>query len=402
MKQNLRSLSRFDFLKMIPTRKAKIAEAPARAIPSTDSYKPNELANALHPKCQHLIVSEITEREKDVKSYSLTPDIARGTEKLAYFSAGQYLSVALEMGSVKLTRPYSISSSPRESLSGRYELTVKRVDNGLASQYILDNWKVGTEVLASAPHGEFTYEPLRDARQIVGLAGGSGITPFVSLAKAIADGCEDANLTLIYGSMTEKEIIFRNELENLAAKCSRFKLVNVLCDEKVDGCEKGFITAELIRKYAPASGDYSIFVCGPQVMYDFVDKEIEKLGLRKKFIRHELFGEYRYPEKNDDYPKDAVGKKFKLTITICGEKKTVECDANVTLLNAMEHNGIAAPTNCRSGVCGWCHSRLVSGNVYVPKEVDGRRMADLQYGYVHPCSTFPLSDVEIDVPPFRL
>jgi succinate dehydrogenase/fumarate reductase-like Fe-S protein len=67
-----------------------------------------------------------------------------------------------------------------------------------------------------------------------------------------------------------------------------------------------------------------------------------------------------------------------------------------------KHNGIATPANCRSGICGWCHSRLVSGNVYVPKEVDGRRMADLQYGYVHPCSTFPLSDIEIDVPPFRL
>ena len=139
-------------------------------------------------------------------------------------------------------------------------------------------------------------------------------------------------------------------------------------------------------------------MCGPQAMYNFVDKEVAKLGLKRKYIRHELFGEYHNPEKNPDYPQEAVGAKFTLTLLINGEEKVIECDANETIINAMEHNGISAPAKCRSGICGFCHSRLIEGNVYVPKSVDGRRMADLEYGYIHPCCTFPLSNLKIDVP----
>ena len=142
-------------------------------------------------------------------------------------------------------------------------------------------------------------------------------------------------------------------------------------------------------------------MCGPQAMYDFVDKEVEKLKLRRKFVRHEVFGEYHNPDKNADYPVKAIGSKFKLNVIIRDEKYEVECDANETILNAIERAGIPAPAKCRSGVCGYCHSRLIDGKVYVPKSVDGRRLADYDYGYVHPCCTFPLSDVTIDVPPVR-
>lgn len=177
-------------------------------------------------------------------------------------------------------------------------------------------------------------------------------------------------------------------------------MVDVLSDEETENYEHGFITADLIKKYAPSDEDYSIFVCGPQAMYNFVDKEIAKLGLRAKFIRHEVFGEYRNPARNADYPK-LTNTKFKLTVDICGDIKTVECDANDTLLNTLEHNGIPAPARCRSGVCGWCRAKLVSGEVYIPKSVDGRRMADFDYGYVHPCCTFPLGDVSIIVSPVK-
>lgn len=399
-KPNLHSLSRMDFLKVVPNRKEKIQAAPYKPLPTVDSYKPNQLAKALHPDCQHLRIAEVLEHGKDVKSYVLVPDVEKGTNSLAYFSAGQYLSIELEIGGAHLTRPYSLCSSPKDSLNGRYMLTIKRVDDGLASQYILDNWTVGTCIKTSAPLGVFTYEPLRDAKTIIGLAGGSGITPFYSLAQAIADEDEDIRLILLYGSRRKSEILFLNEFKDIESKCPKFKLVNVLSDEEADGCEKGFITSEVIKKYAP-HGEYSIFICGPQAMYSFVDKEIEKLGLRRKFIRHELFGEYHNPERNADYPKEAATNTFKLTVKICGETSTIDCNANETLLSAIERNGISISANCRSGICGWCHSRLISGEVYTPKEVDGRRLADLQYGYIHPCCSFPLSDVSIDVPPFK-
>lgn len=394
-KPKLRKLNPMDFTKMTPARQAKIEAAPAKKLPATDSYKPNELAKALHPGVQHLKVAKVIEHSADVKTFWLEADAEKGTKALAWFSAGQYLSVSLDVGLVKLTRPYSLSSSPREALDGHYSLTIKRVEGGLASNYILDNWSVGTEVTASEPLGVFTYEPLRDAKTIIGIAGGSGITPFRSLAKTIADGDEDASMILLYGSRTMDDAVFQAEFKALEGE--KFKLVNVLSDEEKDGCEHGFVTAALIKKYAPA-GDYSIFLCGPQAMYNFVDKEIETLGLRKKFIRHELFGEYFHPGKEADYPAN-VAPAFQLTVRIAGTEQTITAPADTSLLRTLEANGIAAPSHCRSGECGWCHSKLVSGQVYTPKSVDGRREADLLYGYIHPCCAFPLSDLTIEVPP---
>ena len=394
---NMWKLNPMDFTRMTPTRQAKIEAAPANPLPALGSYKPNQIANALHPKVQHLKVVKIEEEAGDCKRYYLAPNPEKGTEALAWFSAGQYLSLTLKIGSMTLTRPYSLASSPREALEGIYMLTIQRVEGGLASQFIHDNWKVGTEVTASGPLGNFTYEPLRDAATVVALVGGTSITPFRSLAMAIADGDEDCDLILLYGSRTLEETVFQKDLQELAANCPRVKLVNIFSHEEREGYEHGFITADLIRKYAP-EGEYSLFVCGPQVMRKFVDKEIEKLGLRRKFIRNELFGEYFGPGKEADYPRD-VAPAFRVTVRIAGTEKTITAPSDVSLLRSLEAAGIAAPSHCRSGECGWCHSRLVSGEVYTPKSVDGRREADFLFGYIHPCCAFPLSDLTIEVPP---
>ena len=399
-KPNIKSLNKMDFTKMIPTREEKIASANSEPSKDLYSYKPNQLARALHPAIQHVVISEIKELGPDMKTFVFTADKEAGTNELAYFSAGQYISVSLTIGSSKITRPYSLSSSPKESLEGKYMLTIKRAGEGLASNYILDNWTVGTKVDVSAPLGTFTYERLRDAKTVIGWAGGSGITPFRSLAKAIADGDEDCNMVLLYGSRTMADAAFEEEFKALEKTCPRFKLVNVLSDAEEEGCEHGFITADLIKKYAPAGEDYSIFMCGPQAMYRFADGELAKLGLRNKFIRRELFGEYKNPEKDAEFPTEKKGE-FTATVRISGVEKKIPCTSEETLLVAMEREGIAAPAQCRSGVCGFCHSQLVAGEVYVPKTVDGRRAADLQYGYIHPCITFPVSDVTIDVPPFQ-
>lgn len=390
-------LNPMDFTKMTPARNEVIEKAEAKPLPPTNSYVPNQIANALHPGVQHLKVNKIVENE-NAKTYYLEANAEKGTKSLAYFSAGQYLSIELEIGKMKLNRPYSLASSPKEALEGTYMLTIKRVDGGLASNYILDNWAVGTEVTASEPLGTFTYEPLRDAKTVIGLAGGSGITPFRSLAKAIVDGNEDAELVLLYGTNTLKEAIFQEEFKELEKLSPKFKLVNVLSAEDKDGVEKGFITAELIKKYAPEQ--YSIFMCGPQAMVNFVDKEIEKLNLRKKFVRHELFGEYFNPDKEEDYPTN-VNPTFNITVRIAGEEQTIVANANDSILRSLEKNGIKSPAHCRSGECGWCHSHLISGEIYAPKSVDGRREADLIYGYIHPCCSFPLSDLVIEVPPTK-
>ena len=396
-KPNLRKLNPMDFTKMNPTRQAKIEAAPAAALPGLDSYVPNKIAKALHPDVQHVKVVKIEEEAGNSKRYYLAPNAEKGTTSLAWFSAGQYLSVTLKIGNMTLTRPYSLASSPREALEGIYMLTIQKVEGGLASQFIHDNWHVGTEIDVSEPLGHFTYEPLRDAATVVGVVGGSSITPFRSLAKAIADGDEDCDLVIIYGSRTLADTMFQEDLKALEASCPRIKLVNVFSHEEREGYEHGFITADLIRKYAP-EGEYSLFVCGPQVMRNFVDKEIETLGLRRKFIRNELFGEYFGPAKEADYPEN-VAPAFRVTVRIAGKEQIITAPSDISLLRSLEAAGIAAPAHCRSGECGWCHSKLVSGEVYTPKSVDGRREADYIYGYIHPCCAFPISDLTIEVPP---
>ena len=399
-KPNLRKLNPMDFTKMNPTRQAKIEAAPAAPLPELDSYVPNKIAKALHPDVQHVKVVKIEEEAGNSKRYYLAPNAEKGTTSLAWFSAGQYLSVTLKIGNMTLTRPYSLASSPREALEGIYMLTIQKVEGGLASQFIHDNWHVGTEIDVSEPLGHFTYEPLRDASTVVGVVGGSSITPFRSLAKAIADGDEDCDLVIIYGSRTLADTMFQEDLKALEASCPRIRLVNVFSHEVREGYEHGFITADLIRKYAP-EGEFSLFVCGPPVMRNFVDKEIETLGLRRKFIRNELFGEYFGPAKESDYPEN-VAPAFRVTVRIAGKEQTITAPSDISLLRSLEAAGIAAPAHCRSGECGWCHSKLVSGEVYTPKSVDGRREADYIYGYIHPCCAFPLSDLTIEVSPVAM
>ncbi len=394
----LKPLKATKFVSVIPERESRIKNAPAVLPTETDTA--SELAKALHPKRQYLKVAEVKEMSADCKSFTLVPDESRGTKALAYFGAGKYLTVFETIDGMPITRAYSISSSPKDSLEGKYTLTIKLVDGGLMSRYIFDTWTVGREVEVSAPSGNFEYQCLRDAKKVICLAGGSGITPFVSMANAINDGDEDFEMTLLYGSRDTDNILFRQELDELCKSCDKIKVVHVLSDQKTKlpkGFEKGFITAELIKKYAPENEPYSIFLCGPQQMYAFVDKEIEKLGLEKKYIRHEMFGEFHNPSTQPDYPA-GVPETVRITVTIQDKTYIIKGSSNDSVMQTIEKNGLAVPARCRSGECGFCHSHLISGKVYVPKSLEYRRLADYKFGCIHPCCSFPLTDLEINVP----
>lgn len=267
--EKIKELNPQSFASIIPGRMRVIEQASADALPKT--YPVNQLADALHPAVQHVKIASVAEHGSDAKSFTLVPDEEKGTRELAWFSAGQYLSVFLEIGHSRLCKPYSICSGPTDAANGSYTLTIKRTAGGFASEYILNNWKAGDCVDVSAPEGTFTYEPLRDAKTVIGIAGGSGITPFHSLASAIADGLEDCDLILLYGSRTKDSILLKDAFDALEAKTSRIKVIHVLSHEEAEGYEHGFITAELIQKYAPDE-NYSIFLCGPQAMYHLTPK----------------------------------------------------------------------------------------------------------------------------------
>lgn len=494
-KNYIKSLNPLKFVSIMQERVKRFKKGAETPLPRR--YPVNELARKLHPKKQYVKIAAITERAPDCKTFTFVADKERGTQELAYFASGRYVTVFLNIEGLKITRAYSLCSSPKESLTtgdrdGFYQITVKAVGGGLVSNYILENWEVGTKVELSAPEGQFDYVYLRDAPTVVCLAGGSGITPFLSMAKSICDGDEDFNMILLYGSRDKKSILFKEEFDQLQKKNHRIRVVHVLSDEKApkldagtaEGTdtskmpagtgesadsskmdvhtgagvetgagavpssenaasfgsaslestadfgenaarfEYGFITADLIKKYAPNS-DFSVFLCGPQAMYNFLDKELQKLNLPKKYIRHEMFGEIHSAKTQEDYPgfegnadenpaeanatatsepnpsakNENQSSQVAITITICDQTKTVYGNPDDTILQILEKNGIAVPSRCRSGECGWCHSYLKSGKVFVPKKMDFRRKADLKYGFIHPCCTFALTNLEIDVPP---
>ena len=390
-------IGKFDMLKfknMSKVREKAIQAAPANEV--SGEFAINTNAKKLHPDYQRLVIDEVIPHE-GAKAKTFVFRRADG-EAFPYFRAGQYLSLKLPLEGSFVTRAYSLCSSPLDALKGRAAITVRSNPGGFAADKLLATLKPGDEVIASDPQGFFYYEDLRDAKHVVGLAGGSGITPFLSMAYALRDGAEDFELTLLYGSRDEESILFKKELDEVASVCPKFKVVHVLSDEEKEGYEHGFITAELIKKYAPADEEYSVFLCGPEGMYRFLRPEIEKLALPERLFRRKMIDVTKTPWELDGYPQQCRDRIFNLTVRQGDREYKLSASANETVLTAIERAGIKAPSRCRSGECGWCRSRMLEGSVFIPKENELRRWADKEYGYIHPCSSFPTSDIVLEVP----
>ena len=382
---------------ILPRRKAVIDSAPEDE--PRYEYNANVLARSLHPAKLAVKVSEVRDLT-NARLYTLVADPSRGTSELPYFRAGQFISLTLKIGDSLVTRPYSLCASPKLALEGKYQILVKNAKDGFASEFINNTFAAGTCLDVSSPQGFFCYEPLRDAPHIVGIAGGSGIAPLMSIAYAIADGIEDADLTLLYGSKTGGDILFEEELDSLQASCPRIRVIHVLSEEEFPegSCfEHGFISSDIIRKYAPAA-DHSYFVCGSQDMYDYIDGELAKLSVPARRIRRDAYGQYRLSERDKDQIDPESDKVYSITVTSNdGIARTVPARENETVLTAFERAGIKVPSHCRSGECGFCRSHLISGEVYSPGRVDSRRGYDVAKGYIHPCSCFPKSDLKISI-----
>jgi len=385
------------FMKLSANRKKRFEKASSDPIKSDPM---NELATKLHPIRQYLVIESIKDETKTTKTFRLVADNESGTNELAYFRPGQYLSLKVNVNGIEITRPYSIASSPKDTLKGFYEVTIRKEENGFLTSYIWENWKVGTKIESSGPEGFFYFDRLRDSKQIVGIAGGSGITPFRSIAKAITEGIIDAKLTLLYGSSDEEDIIYYNEFKDLEKENpDKLKIIYILSCEVVslEGCEQGFITANIIKKYCNIANS-TFFLCGPQIMYNFVEKELIQFNLPLKRIRREAFGEVKDVLDLPNFPQELAEKSFKMTVHIGEVTKEVPALVTESLIVAMERAKLAPPSKCRSGECGFCRSLLISGDVYVNPVSDWRRAADKKFGYIHPCSSYPLSDIEIKVP----
>ena len=395
VKSNTKDL--FAFTKLLPSREKRIERASSE--PITEDLI-TDLARKLHPERQFLVIDEIKEETKSTKTFKLVPDPDSKTRELAYFRPGQYLSLKVELAGVRITRPYSIASPPKDALRGFYEVTIRKEEEGFLTHFIWDNWKVGTKVESSGPEGFFYFERLRDLTQIVGIAGGSGITPFRSIAKAIINGTIDAQLTLLYGSSEEDDIIFYDEFNAMEKDYpDRIKIVHILSCEVVSlkNCETGFITKEIIEKYCDVDSS-TFFICGPQVMYNFVEKELGKFNLPVKRIRREAFGEVKDILTQPDFPQDVAAKTFKIKVHIGDLTKEIPAIATESVLIALERANLNPPSKCRSGECGFCRTHLIDGDVYINPVSDWRKGADKKFNYFHPCASYPITNLEIKIP----
>lgn len=366
------------------------------ASPRAETVDPiGDVAREWHPGAIDLVVTEIRTASKTAKTVRFEKV---GGGKLPPFYAGQFISLAFTIDGKTVCRPYSISSAPFEARQEKafVEITVRRSKgDGFIADYINDSLKVGDRVRGSMGLGQFYYEPLRDAKHVVALAGGVGITPFAAMAKEIAHGTLDFDLTILYGSVSSDDIILKEELEALAGE--KVHVVNVLSGDEPDWKgEKGFLTAELIRKYS--APDTTYFICGPQVMYKFLRSEIKKLNVPQRRVRFEMFGQAKDIASFPGYPVEKKDETYTLTVMRGIHKDEIPARACESLVVACERAGILLLTDCRSGECGFCRTKVLKGEYYVCPEGDGRRAADKDFNYVHACATYPLSDMTIKIP----
>ena len=328
---------------------------------------------------QYVKIKEIREETKDTKSFILIPDQDKGTMSLEPFKAGQYISLKMFVDDAYVTRAYSLSSSPKMALK-EYQITIKRVENGLVSNLMLDEIKVGDGLTISKPMGEFGYNKIRDEKNVIAIAGGSGITPFMAMARAIWDGVEDFNLTVFYSVKTEEDIIFKKEIEEFNKKSKKVKFVITLTREEKEGYLNGHLNKMMIEPYIKEFN--TVFMCGPKAIYKTMNEILSEFNIPKKAVHYENFFV--------DYIPSEV-KEYDLKVIMKNDFVITKCHSDETLLVAMEKAGIKAPSMCRVGICGFCRSILLDGKIKMIGS--SMKKAEAYNDYIHPCVTYPESDI---------
>lgn len=346
------------------------------------NYKVNNLANDLRPSCVLVKVGKVLKENKNCKTIILK---SVDGKCLPPFRAGQKIALTFSIDGNFYTLPFSLASSPSRSLDGEYYITICKDSDDFLVDYLFSKVKIGEKFTVSSPFGDFYYEPLRDEKKIIAVVNDMGIVPVYSMIQAIIDGTEDYSLTLFYSAKTFEELLFSDELMEYADKSNKVKVHFVLSDEQKEGCLTGFVSSDKIRKEYD-EGNTSFFIAGNEGLLKYMDKELERFKLPKKFVRYDNF-----------LPKCNIKRvvKYNLTVSINNEKFNIPCYNNKTIMKAILDSGIYIPSKCQNGSCGFCRSELVLGEVKVVN--DKRTAADKKFNYIHPCSTYPLSDLEIIV-----
>ena len=359
------------------------------------------LCDRIHPGKQTLQVTDIKDLSYDTKLFRLIS--AKPKKPLAPFRAGQYIGLTVEIDGVRTSRPYSILSSPNQN--AYYELGVRKKNGGFVSPYLLDNVKVGDILEATEPMGHLYYNPVFHGKKLVYIAGGCGITPFISMLREISESLLPLNIWLIYGCVSEKDILFREELEDIQARRSNIKLKYVLSEPEPEWKgECGFITKDKILDNIGTIDKKYFYIVGNLPMYQFIQNELKALGVPRHRIIFELYGVPDDITLVMGWPKEIeTSKKVNITVDYMRqgrkEQKVFEASCIEPLLNSIERTKefvSLIDSGCRSGACSLCRTKMISGKVFVPPEITIREI-DAEYGYIHSCISYPITDLHLDL-----
>ena len=343
-------------------------------------------AGRIHPRTMRLQVTEIIMETPSTRTFRFE----RSDGPSPPFSAGQYVNVFQQIGKVHTSRPYSISSAPGEPF---LDLTVRLKTDGFVSGHLFDGLEVGDEVTTTGPSGWFCHEPLIDGEDLVFLAGGSGITPFMGMLRDFSKRGVRCKVHLLYGSRTPEDVIFRDGLEKMQEAMPDLSVTHVISDppEGYQGIS-GFLDADCIRKVVGDVAGRRFYVCGPNRMLDLCRSALEELGVGLHRIRTELYGPPEDVTRIAGWP-EKIDASSRFSLQVDGVAP-FDVRAGEPLINSLERNGLVVPAVCRSGECSACRMKVISGEVFIPPGV-GIRESDRSHGYVHACMAYPVTNLHI-------
>jgi ring-1,2-phenylacetyl-CoA epoxidase subunit PaaE len=314
------------------------------------------------------------------------------------YTAGQHLTIRHQLDGEEVRRNYSLCASPAE---GILKIGVKKIAGGVFSTWANEGLKPGDTLEAMAPHGSFTwhFSPNAD-RHYAAFAGGSGITPILSLIKAALETEPKSRFTLFYGNRDAAGIMFLEELAGLKDRyIDRLAVFHFLEDEeeeiamfngRMDRAKCDDILASLI---APATVD-NFFICGPGPMMDAIEAALAARDVAKGKILIERFTTAELSEAQAAAAR-ALEKKaagLRMSVTLNGRRVNVTFDPErKSILDNVRAAGLPAPYACKGGVCATCRAKVTSGKVEM-KVNYGLSEQELAEGYVLTCQATPVSE----------
>jgi ferredoxin-NADP reductase/DMSO/TMAO reductase YedYZ heme-binding membrane subunit len=347
-----------------------------------------------------LRVAKIFQDTPEVRTFRLV--MPSGSKLPFDFLPGQYLILKPEIDGQKVKRSYTIASSPTRN--GYCELTIKREERGLVSRYMHDMLREGSLLDITAPAGRFTFTGA-EAQRIVMIAGGVGITPLMAKIRYLTDLAWPGTMQLIFSVKSEQDIIFREELESLQKRFANFKLtVTVTRDPSPTWQgERGRITPALLTRVVADLPSSRVHLCGPTEMTDPVIAMLRDLGVAAEEIKVESFaspsrgktsGSAAISDQRNGVA-DAGVDQTAATLRFARSEKLVTDLGRKTILEIGEEQGIPLPYDCRSGICGQCKIKLVTGTVTMDAD-DALAPVDRANGLILTCQARCRDDVVID------